>query len=641
MTAEEFEALIASLEELAKRDPLAYKVRVAALAILAYAYVLFILCLIAAIILACVVIVLSQAKLTIYFQFGGYQIGFVVLYLLVLFVCRSFLVRFAPPKGVPVLSIESPKIFELVNDLGQKLECPKIDGVYLNADFNASVYSMPELGLFSNHKHYLCVGLPLMQSLSPEHFRAVLAHELGHLSGNHGKFASWIYEVRASSAQLLEIVRKQSAIGGFLLKKFFEWYYPYFNAYSMVLIRQHEYEADRCAAEISGPKAAALSLINCEIKNRYVDLKYWKEMFKHVSDSPFPPPAPFHDLSEVMKSTSMDPDAYKWYQEALCRKTSTAQSHPALKDRIKAIAELQGDQSLENLSEEELRICWELEKSAAQEYLQGRLADYERRMDTAWHHAYDGNWKMLYQERVKSKKQLDEYEKRSPAELTDDELLHRAQLYVELRSTEEAIVVLREALKRMPDNVVLNYNLGERLILNGDREGVKVLERVIELKPVYGLELSEIIYQHLMDIGDEKEAKIYLARSFRFKQEMQKAAKERAGLKASDRYKSHEMDERELGLIVKQIAAVPSVSRAFLVCKDVKTLSDRPFYVLIIEVKFPFYRLIDLDERNSIVRSVSKAISLPSEGYVIDMNWAPANLKKALKKIPNALIYKS
>ena len=641
MTAEEFETLIASLEELAKRDPLAYKFRVAALAVLAYAYVFSTLCVFAGLIFSCLVLVLSQVKLPVYFQVGGFQVGFVLLYLLLIMVCRSFLVRFSPPRGVPVSSIDSPKIFELVNELRDRLECPRIDGVFLNADFNASVYSMPELGLFSNHKHYLCVGLPLMQSLSPEHFRAVLAHELGHLSGNHGKFASWIYSVKTSSAQLLDLVRKQSAVGGFLLKKFLEWYYPYFNAYSMVLIRQHEFEADRCAAELTGPRAAAFSLINCELKNRFVDLKYWKEMFKHVNDSPLPPPAPFHDLSELMSSVDMDPEAYKWYQEAIARKTSTSQSHPALKERIQEIAKMQEDLSLENLSEEDLRSCWGMDRSAAQEYFQGRLPDYERRMDMAWHHAYDNNWRMLHEERVQGRNQLARYDEKVKTEkLSDEELLHRAQLYVEMRPCEEAIAVLKEALERMPENILLNYNLGERLIANGDRSGVEILEKVIELKPVYGLELTEIIYQHLMDIGDEAKARIYLARSFRFKQELQKAAQERAGLKPGDRYKAHEMDEQQVELIVKQISAFPEVNRAFLVCKSVATLRDRPFYVLIIEIKFPLFRMVELDEKNSIVRSLGKLITLPSEGYVIDMSWAPGKLRRALSTIPNALIYK-
>lgn len=52
------------------------------------------------------------------------------------------------------------------------------------------------LGVLGWHVNYLILGLPLMQAVSPEQFRAIVAHELGHLSRNHSRFAGWIYRVR-------------------------------------------------------------------------------------------------------------------------------------------------------------------------------------------------------------------------------------------------------------------------------------------------------------------------------------------------------------------------------------------------------------------------------------------------------------
>lgn len=641
MNADDFEKLVARLELFARSNPLQYKVRVAALALLAYFFTALIIALVAGLIFTVLTLVAVATKIPLFFQIGGVHSGIVLLYFVLFAVCKSFFVRFRPPKGVLVSASDSPKIFELVNDLRRQLECPKIDGVYLNADFNASVYSLPEMGLLPNHKHYLCVGLPLMQSLSPEHFRAVVAHELGHLSGNHGKFASWIYGVRANTAQILELVRRRSAIGGFLLKHFFEWYYPYFNAYSMVLVRQHEYEADQCAAEIAGAKEAALSLINCEIKNRYIDIRYWKEVFKRVDETPMPPVTPFHDLSEVMSSIDMDPDAFRWYQEALSKKTGTEQTHPSLSDRIAAIAKLNDAAFAEGFSEDELRHAWELKRSAAEEFFQNKLPEYERRMDLAWHNAYDANWRFLYDERVEGRQQLLRYESTArKRDLTEDELLHRAQLIVQLRPAREAIIFLQVALEKMPDNVLLNYNLGDRLLAEGDISGIEHLEKVIELRPIYGLELNELIHQHLVDLGEPERARAYFEKMMIYKSELHVAARERAGLKSSDTFIAHVMGARDVKAITRAVERVPEIAQAYLVCKQVKTMTERPFYIVVLDIKFQWYRMMDVDEKRAIVRSVSRAISLPSEGYVIEMGWAPQSLKKAIRVIPNAVIYK-
>lgn len=635
MTGEQFEALVSRLEELAKRDPRGYRLRVAALALLAYFYILAVLFLLIALTVATVVVFL-EAKGAYYLLF---KLG-LPLALLSFFICRSFWVRFSPPAGVLISASDSPRIFELVDELKVKLDCPKIEAVYLNADFNASVYSLPRFGFLGAHKHYLCLGLPLMQSLSPEQFRAVLAHEMGHLSGNHGKFGSWIYSVRTTSAQLLDVVRKQSALGNFVFRHFFEWYYPFFNAYSFVLIRQHEYEADKCAAEVTGPKTAALSLINSEIKNRYVDLKFWKELFKKVDSSPSPPSAPFHELSELMMRSKMDAESFKWYQQALRRRTTTSQSHPSLLDRIKAMSELDSAASIENLSEEELQSAWDLKTSAAQEYLQGKLNDLEQRMDLAWHHAYDQNWRSLHVERKEWRKQLAFFEeKEQSVPLSDDELLSKCQLYAQLKSPAETVQLLRKALERLPEEVSLHYNLGERLLAEGNLEGIDHLEKVMLLKPVYGHELCELIYQHLMDDGRVEQAKTYLEKIQRYKDQLHLAAKERAGLRAADNYIAHNLDEVQIKAIVQHFQSIPVIKRAFLVCKSVTTFSDRPFFIIIVDIQYPLFKLVDSDETKKIIRNLSKVVSMPSEGYVIALNWAPGNLKKSLKTIPNALIY--
>ena len=74
-----------------------------------------------------------------------------------------------------------------------------------------------------------------MQALSAPQFTAVLAHEYGHLSGAHSRFSAWIYRIRRTWAQIVEGLEKRDNWGITLFSKFFEWYIPFFNAYSFVL----------------------------------------------------------------------------------------------------------------------------------------------------------------------------------------------------------------------------------------------------------------------------------------------------------------------------------------------------------------------------------------------------------------------
>ena len=97
---------------------------------------------------------------------------------------------------------------------------PKVHEVLLTHDFNAAIAQVPRLGLFGFHKNYLILGLPLMMALSLDQFRAVLAHEFGHLSGAHGRFGSWIYRIRRSWYQLMANLEHQQHWGAFIFDRF-------------------------------------------------------------------------------------------------------------------------------------------------------------------------------------------------------------------------------------------------------------------------------------------------------------------------------------------------------------------------------------------------------------------------------------
>ena len=46
--------------------------------------------------------------------------------------------------------------------------------------------------MFGWYRNYLLIGLPLAKALTVEQFKAVLAHEFGHLAKGHGAMSNWI-----------------------------------------------------------------------------------------------------------------------------------------------------------------------------------------------------------------------------------------------------------------------------------------------------------------------------------------------------------------------------------------------------------------------------------------------------------------
>lgn len=187
---EQFDALVQKTEKYVRREPAQYRLRVGLLAVLGYAYIFSVLALLSGMVWA-----LRQAMVSRGGTYAVDQVN-VIASLFGLGIIRLFWVSFPRPKGLELNSKQVPKLFALVDELRVALNTPKFDHILLTDEQNAGVLQIPRLGFLGWQRNYLLLGLPLMQSLSPQQFRAVVAHELGHLSGNHSRFAGWIYRVR-------------------------------------------------------------------------------------------------------------------------------------------------------------------------------------------------------------------------------------------------------------------------------------------------------------------------------------------------------------------------------------------------------------------------------------------------------------
>jgi Zn-dependent protease with chaperone function len=332
MANEEFSALVARLEQQSRERPGWYKARVTLLAILGYGYVGIVL----ALLLALSAAVIASA---VYLKALAVKIAIPILFVVGL-VLKAMWVRLSPPEGRALGPREAPALFEMLERLRRKLKAPRFHRVLMTGDFNAAVVQQPRLGLFGWHRNYLLIGLPLMKSLTPEQFEAVLAHEFGHLARGHGRMSNWIYRLRMTWARLMSALEGQRSWGTFLFRRFFNWYAPYFSAYSFPLARANEYEADATAARLVSPGALGQALTAVNVIGSYLGENYWPRIYRQAGNLPQPRLAPFTELGGGLASDLKDESSVRrWLDQALERVTTVDDTHPALAERVKAIGE--------------------------------------------------------------------------------------------------------------------------------------------------------------------------------------------------------------------------------------------------------------------------------------------------------------
>jgi Zn-dependent protease with chaperone function len=143
--------------------------------------------------------------------------------------------------------------------------------------------------MFGFPRNYLCIGMPLLVALPHSHVRAVLAHEFAHLSHAHGKFGAWCYRIRMTWSQLLHALEAERHWTARLFRWFFHWYVPLFAAYTFVLMRRHELEADDLAAEIVGRAAMAQTLVDLEVRGALLSNQFWSPLWDEAGTGPARP----------------------------------------------------------------------------------------------------------------------------------------------------------------------------------------------------------------------------------------------------------------------------------------------------------------------------------------------------------------
>ncbi|TYQ23540.1 M48 family metalloprotease [Pseudanabaena sp. UWO311] len=606
MTQEKFDELVQQLEVYSQQHPNLYKLRVAALATFGYVYIFVAI----AFLLWCAVLIAFIAIYGRFFASGLFAILIVSIFLLL----RSLWVTFPDPTGNRLKRKQVPELFALVKRLTKSLQAPQFHQIILTSEFNASVVQVPRLGIFGWQKNYLILGLPLMQALSPEQFQAVLAHEIGHLSGNHSRFAGWIYRVRKTWMQILE--RFQTEQGAEVVAMsfygFINWYSPLLSAYSFVLARANEYEADRCAADSVGNQHTAEALILVGVRSQYIDNSYWKNIYLQVNTQPEPPNYPFAQLAQALQDEIAPETYHKLLARSLTLKTDTSDTHPCLRDRLQALGFNPSALPMMNFSP----------VTASQKFLGSALANLTEQFDREWYRNVEASWKERFTYIQGLRTALQAIEEKAKSEILNlTEAWNRAFWTSEIMGDRMALPFAQNVVAMQADHAGANYLLGKVLIEDEDPKGIEHLEIAMQGDVDAVIPSCELIYGFLKQNGKNDEALEYEQKLAIHYQKVGLAQQERASVSCFDALITHDLPEEEVKRLHHYLSGYKDIETVYLVRKHLKHFPEKPMFVLAIKCKHSFWTKFHLSARalekeKKVIAKIANEFQFVSHTYV-------------------------
>lgn len=530
MSEKQFERLVGRLESYARQHPTQYKLKVALVAGLGYAYVLAVLGLALAI-GAWLLVSLNESG-AIHFSSSKMLFGAGVFAAIIL---RAFWVRLSPPSGLEVHREEAPRLFLLIDKLTDTLGTPPFHHVFIVNDLNAAVAQTPRLGIFGWHRNSLLLGLPLMLAMTPVQFRAVLAHEFAHLGRQHGRFSAWIYRTRMVWSRLLEELKARNHWGSILFTKFLVWYAPFFNAYSFVLARAQEYEADRQASRLVGCGHMKDALATVHVIARMMDDLYWPALNRRTITNPTPPAAHLEELTALLQWVPASNRIQGWMKDALQQNTGYTDTHPSLTDRLAALDLVQehSDTQAEPSVFPQLRTPQET--AAAEYYLGAHAAVVREALDRSWAESVTDQWELKHREMAAARARCQALsDKSATVGLSTDELWEYACQMEALESDRAALPVLKQLLAKDPNHAAANLAMGRHLLREDDQAGLQYLENAIAQDRDAVIPACQLASTFLTRRGNHKESMRYQVKAQRQQQQLLQAETERCTLRPGD-----------------------------------------------------------------------------------------------------------
>jgi Zn-dependent protease with chaperone function len=239
----------------------------------------------------------------------------------------------------------------MVRELAAAAQTRPPDQIALVPMVNAAVQEHTKLlGLIGGRRR-LYLGVPLLQALTVDQLRSVVAHELGHYSRRHTRLGEIAYRGRDSIRAVLS--QLQGRFSGWLLRQYAKFYL----AVSAAVSRRQELEADELSARMAGKRTAQESLRALPAIDAawgFYEARYIKPGWS-AGYAPLPEDF-FRGFGELVSARRDQLAALQ--AAAPPAERSRYDTHPPIADRIAAIERL--PETLDRVATPDPRPAWTL-----------------------------------------------------------------------------------------------------------------------------------------------------------------------------------------------------------------------------------------------------------------------------------------
>ena len=247
-------------------------------------------------------------------------------------IARSLVPRRAPfvDPGPRLDPAEEPELFDLVRDVADATGQEMPADVYVDDEYNAAVTERGGV-LGIGGERVLILGLPLLDTLTVDQLKSVIAHEFGHYSGGDTKLGSFFFRTYDGIDRAIEGLEKRESFWRHL----FIWYGRFFLRRTGAVRRSQEFAADAVAAEVAGRDTTARALWSVAGCSGAFGSYMETEFVPTVNSGVLPP---FREgFARFRSAPGMREATAEHLEERMREETHPYDTHPSLGERLSSL----------------------------------------------------------------------------------------------------------------------------------------------------------------------------------------------------------------------------------------------------------------------------------------------------------------
>ena len=520
---------------------------------------------------------------------------------------RALWLVFPEVSGVDVGPRFGARLHHEVRVIASRIGAPRVHRIVVTGACNAAVVQAPPRWML-RPTNTLLLGYPLLATLSADQFRAVIAHELAHLTHGHGRFARWVYRSRMMWTGLLDVLQRHASTPAHVYA-LFRFYVPRLNRHAAEVSRQHERVADRLAADVTGAELAAQALVAIDVGAYVFDEVFWPQIFERVEHTP-EPPNPFVEMGPDIWAAVTNRN--ELFERLLSARTDASDSHPPLRERLVAI-------------DREAHWPERPNATAVDEFFGSEKLTLTSALGQKWCAGREAWWRERHEAIRTRRARLAQLDAISAP--TAQQTYERGVLTEDDERESDALELFLTAHRL--GHAAAGAAAGRLLLDRGDASGIALLDAAMDADPDLIESGCRTIVDFLERRGQYLDAHAYQQRRTRQATRAMLAQRELAALSVVDRFRVCADPVVDRQRVLRVVRAQPGVTRAFLVTRDLRHSSGtQTVLVVVVTGGAP-----DLEDR------LCREGAIPRHVFVHTLGRHDAQVEAALREVPDALIY--